>query len=100
MKHEDNTSDQVMSVHIGTMGMNVTGQSLADLCEIKQQSAVYRHAIERIIRKLIDMGVCDEKPDKSEYIYYLRDLQDMKDHYDKIANLSLVKDGEEVEPVE
>lgn len=100
MKREINTADQIMSVQIGTMGMNVTEESLKVLCDLKRDSLVYIRSIERIIRKLIDMGVCDEKPDKSEYIFYLRDLQDMKEHYEMIASLSLIRDGEEVEPVE
>ena len=90
----------VTSVKIGDMEMAVSEQSLSDLCEIKLNSGVYSRAIDRIMRKLIDVGVCDEADDKSDYIFLLRDLQDMKDHYDKIAGIQLMKDGENVVPVE
>lgn len=90
----------VTSVKIGGMEMAVSEQSLADLCKIKQDSGVYSHAIDRVIRKLIDVGVCDESDDKSDYIFLLRDLQDMREHYNMIAGLQLMKDGENVVPVE
>lgn len=90
----------VTSVKIGGMEMAVSEQSLADLCEIKLNSGVYSRAIDRIIRKLIDVSVCTEDEDKTDYIYILRDLQDMKDHYSQIAAIQLMKDGEEIEPVE
>lgn len=86
----------VTSVKIGAMEMAVSEQSLRDLCEIKSVTGTYSRSIDRVMRKLIDVGVCNVDDNKSEYIFLLRDLQDMKDHYSKIAKILILKDGEEV----
>lgn len=100
MKHEDNTSDQVMSVHIGTMGMNVTEESLRVLCNLKRDSLVYIHATERMLKKLIVIGNNDSVGDKNEYLSMANELLDIKEHYEQIASLSLIRDGKEVEQAE
>lgn len=75
MKNKE-TQPVMTSVKIGNMEMAVSEQSLADLCEIKNDSGVYCDAIDRIMRKLIDVGVSDEAADKSDYIFLLRGYQD------------------------
>ena len=97
---QDETQPVLTSVRVGNLEMTITEDSLKKLCDLKRHSGVYSRAIDRIMRKLIDVGVCDEADDKSDYIFLLRDLQDIKDHYDQIAGLQLMMDGEEVLQVE
>ncbi len=88
------------SVKVGGVEITLSTQALQDLCTIKRDSGIYCRAIDKIIRKLIDLGVGDDAGDKGEYIYHLRDLHDIKDHYKAIAGIHLLQDGEAVLPAD
>lgn len=90
----------VVSVCTGGIELNVTPQALQDLCEIKELSRVYIDSINRMMKKVVEMGTGDSGTDKTEFFYMISSLQDFKEHYKKIANLQLLRNGEEVEPLE
>lgn len=99
-KQVNDKTDPAISVKIDDMEMVVTAQSLADLCEIKELSAAYSDSISRIMKKVIQVGSGSDENDKTDYFFMVSNLLDMKEHYEKLARLQLMKDGEEVVPLE
>lgn len=100
MKTNESQTMPSTSVKIGEMEMVVTEQSLADLCEIKEHSSAFRDAIARIMKTVITLGVGYGGQDKTEYLYMASELQNMSEHYEKIARIRLLREGEEVAPLE
>lgn len=91
-------ADTQTSVKVGNVEMVLTEKAMQNLCHIKEYSAIYSKAIDQLTRKIIRLGTSSDEADKSHYIYDLQDLQDIKEHYQMIAEIQIFRDGVELLP--